>query len=489
MAKKIPSPDKSVLTDLYIDQNLSTRSIAKIYGVSVPTVCIWLKSNDIKIKDHAARNNTTLALNSTRLKIHNSEGAAKLESISWLKDQYIRKMRSLQDIGRETGNASGETTRAYVKKYKLDILRDRYRSFVLYKLAMYYTRNSKITFNKIVKTVKRNWINSNLIIDKVRELGLDVKAPNSYPRKIRNKSQLELNVAEWVSQYYPNMKSNFYLDRNSMTTRNSVDMYIEELSLIIEINGVFYHSIHNGFARNEHIKKKLAAKEQGFDLIYLWEDDIMNNPEIIQSMLLHRFNLSQRIYARKCKLRLLDKDIKKDFLNNNHLQGDVRSTAALGLYYNDILMCCMSLIKINDTLYELNRFCNLLNHSVVGGFSKILNYFRKSNPSIDIISYSHNDWSNGEIYNNNGFTKIRVNPPSYTYYNSRINGIVREHRTAYNKKNIVKKFNLPKEFHEKYTETELIDIVNKTMKTPFIHKIYDCGTTTWIKKAGINPGF
>lgn len=66
---------------------------------------------------------------------------------------------------------------------------------------------------------------------------------------------------------------------------------------------------------------------------------------------------------------------KTKFLNENHIQGMVGSSVNIGLYYNNELVSLMTFgkkrlalgnKKSNNDEYELIRFCNKLNTSVVG---------------------------------------------------------------------------------------------------------------------------
>ena len=71
------------------------------------------------------------------------------------------------------------------------------------------------------------------------------------------------------------------------------------------------------------------------------------------------------------------------FLDENHIQGKVGSNINLGLYYDGVLVSLMTFSgvrdvlggNINDDSYELIRFCNKLNTNVIGGASKLFNYF------------------------------------------------------------------------------------------------------------------
>jgi hypothetical protein len=60
----------------------------------------------------------------------------------------------------------------------------------------------------------------------------------------------------------------------------------------------------------------------------------------------------------------------------------------------------------NDNCYELLRFCNKLNTSIIGGASKLFKYFINKYKPKEIISYASCSISNGKIYNILGFKYI-----------------------------------------------------------------------------------
>ena len=140
----------------------------------------------------------------------------------------------------------------------------------------------------------------------------------------------------------------------------------------------------------------------------------------------------------------------------------------IGLYYKGDLVSIMTFGKkrrplcytsTNNDEYELLRFCNKLNHVVVGGASKLLNYFIKNYNPKEIISYADIRWSDGNLYEKLGFTKIKQTTPNYFYILNRR----RVHRYKFRKDILVNEG-----FDEKLTENEI-------MEQRGIYKIYDCG--------------
>ena len=110
--------------------------------------------------------------------------------------------------------------------------------------------------------------------------------------------------------------------------------------------------------------------------------------------------------------------------------------------------------RMLDNEWNLNRFCNKLDTNVVGGASRLLNYFIKNNNPTRIISYADKDWSQGDLYYKLGFSNINESKEDYKYI---VNG-KRVHKSRYSKSKL--KTNL----------SESLEMKNKGL-----YKIWDCG--------------
>jgi hypothetical protein len=248
----------------------------------------------------------------------------------------------------------------------------------------------------------------------------------------------------------------------------TTDIHIPSKNLSIEINGLYWHS-ELFKDKNYHLNKTLKCKEIGIDLIHIWEDDWKNKKEIIKSILLNRMGkTTNKIYSRKCDLRQInDNSILSTFLNENHVQGWSKSSVAYGLYYIDELVSVMSFgfrATNGKREYELIRFCNKRNTSVIGSANKLFKYFLLNNSDVEkVITYADISMFTGGVYEKMGFEFIRHSGANYWWV---VNGL-RRHRFTYNKQKLIKMG------HDRTkTEAEIMHSMGN-------FRIWGCGQERW----------
>lgn len=262
-----------------------------------------------------------------------------------------------------------------------------------------------------------------------------------------------------------------YQDEIIFNSRNiigrEIDIFLPKLKLALEFNGLYWHNELN-VSKNYHITKTDLAEENNIKLIQIYEDDWIYKQEIVKSRILNLLNKSLKIYARKCEIKEIDdNNLIREFLNANHLQGYINSKVKIGLFFNGELMSLMTFgnlrksmgLKSVDGSYEMLRFCNKLNYNIIGGASRLFNYFLKYYNPKEIISYADRSWSSGNIYEKLGFILQHKTKPNYSY----VIRNKRYYRFNYRKDKLVKEgFSLSKTEHEIMLERK-------------IYRIYDSG--------------
>lgn len=225
-------------------------------------------------------------------------------------------------------------------------------------------------------------------------------------------------------ELYDFVKSNtdFNIINNYRHNNNELDIYIPELNMGIEYNGIYWHSTLNK-DKLYHQTKRDYFKDLGINVMFVWEDDWVYNKELIKSMILHKLGNSTRIFARNTIVKSIDIKQAREFHNLNHLRKSTISSINYGLFYNDELMSCISIGKsrFNKNELELHRFSTKIGHTVVGGFSKMMKLFIVDNPNIkELISYADADFSDGNLYMKNGFEFINKTEPNFYLFKGNI---------------------------------------------------------------------
>ena len=272
-------------------------------------------------------------------------------------------------------------------------------------------------------------------------------------------SKLETNLISDIQKFYNGeIIRNKRFDNFDGNT-SEIDIYIPEFNIGIETNGLYWHSELYKDKLYHQNKVKLFNEKYNINLITLWEDDINNSYkyQIILSRIKDKLNcIENKIYARKCLIKIVDGKEAKQFLEQNHLQGYAPSSINIGLYYNNNLICITTFGKSRKSIsgnkegYELIRMCTLINTVVIGGFSKLIKYFVKNYNCKNLYSYSDLDWVkiNNNSYEKVGFKFIKITTPDYNWV---VNGI-RENRIKYMKSKL-KKFD---NYSDNKTEVEIM---------------------------------
>jgi hypothetical protein len=300
-----------------------------------------------------------------------------------------------------------------------------------------------------------------------------------------SRSKGEKEVENFIKTFY-----NDEIILNSRTILNNsqeIDIYFPELKIGIEYCGLYWHNQkHKG--KNYHKEKYNQSKIQNIRLIQIFEDEWIHKNNIVKDKIKHimGYNNGEKIYARKCTIKEINSNIKKEFLDLNHIQGNSASSINLGLFYRNQLVSVMTFSKrrvamsskkqmSNNRSYELARFASIKDKIIIGGFGKLINYFKTNYHNIadEIVTYADLRWSiESNIYEKIGFEKYNETQPNY-FYVSRNDGTKRIHRYNFRKQVIKEKF--PEIFDITKTEFEMMD------KTEY-YRIFDAGNLSYKMK-------
>lgn len=243
-------------------------------------------------------------------------------------------------------------------------------------------------------------------------------------------SKEEKDVLDYIKTICPDedIKENYKIFIDDK--KQEIDIFIPDKKLAIEYNGILWHSFGTSFpnnadeetkTKNKSLKKTTYCREKDIDLLHIncseWNNSTQR--DIWKSIISNKLGKSEKIFARKCKIKTVNQNDADLFLHNNHLQGTVNCSLHLGLFYCDKLISLMSFSKSRFNKkyeYELVRFCNKKFHTVIGGASKLFKEFLKTKNPKNIISYADKRYSNGNLYKQLNFNYLKDTTLGYFYF-------------------------------------------------------------------------
>lgn len=268
----------------------------------------------------------------------------------------------------------------------------------------------------------------------------------------------EQTLRDIISRYYSNEKTT--LKNLGGNSRQELDIFIPELKIAFEYNGLEWHQ-EKYRDSNYHLSKTLDCQKLGIRLIHIWSDDWHLMRSLMERKILALLGQERvRIYARKCKIVVPSSLEKRIFLDENHIKGDGSGSISYALKYLDEIVALITFRKTGLNKYDLNRYAT--SRSVVGGFSKLLEHFKRIYRSGYIYTYADLCWSTGNLYHQTGFKLTSISGPAFygIELGRRIN------RLKYTHPELRKRF--PELSKDGLSQFQIMDLAG-------IPRIWDCG--------------
>lgn len=240
-------------------------------------------------------------------------------------------------------------------------------------------------------------------------------------------SKPEQKILDYFIDNYPN--TNIIHNDRKQINPLEIDIYFPDHKVGVEVCGLYWHSeVSGGKERSYHYDKMIKCFEKDIRLITVFEDEVRDKFDIVMSRILQALNLtSERIFARKCDIKEINRSLSNEFFEKYHLQGKTQSTMSWGLFYNGELVQVCSVGKFvrkhtsGNNLIELKRFCSKNDVFVVGGFSKLFKQvaiYCKNNGYNGIKSYCDMRYANifNPVYERIGFNLINFTKYTPHYF-------------------------------------------------------------------------
>ncbi len=410
------------LKELFLEQNLTVKEIAKNYNLGTATINRLLKKYSIRKSEDQRRE----AISNTKQN--------KTEEEKALYSKHISEARKGKGLGVAPWNKG--------------------------------TKGLQIPWNKGISTIGRPRTADSL--EKARQTCLEKYGVEwaCQRQEARLKGQNSAANIEFENLLVAN---NVEYEREFPISSFSYDFKVN--NYLIEIDPYATHNSTWGIRNNPpkssnyHKQKSTLAAENNFHCVHIFDWD--ESQKII-----HMLMSKEQVGARNCEVREVSKEEAKEFINSYHLQNYAKDSIRLGLYYEGKLVSIMTFGKPRYNKkyeYEIVRYCSSMN--VTGGSEKLFSYFMKTYTPTSVVSYCDTSKFSGSTYLKLGFTLLRHSRPSRHWYHPKTH----QHFTD----NLVRQRGVDQLLGTSYgkgTSNEAL-----LLEHGFV-EIYDCGQATYVWK-------
>jgi len=433
------STEQETLEWLYIEKNLSRKNLCEIFNVPMHVIKKKLKKYGVQKPAFEYHPN--------------------LKNKDWMYEQFVINYRTIDSISKELGHTH-DVIMSWIKKHdinrkvkrnidsrvndykflhneivnlktnqndlceKLNVSISTLRRYLekhgLTRKQLYNSGPYKKLYDIDWLTEKRKTMTCFQIAD---ELGLVETTVSKVCRDFKILEKPPSGASSYeneICDYLTSQNINFERRNRSILEGKEIDIFVPDHNLAIEINGNYWHSNSKLNNKLYHQEKTLYCLNKNVRLFHIWEHDYLQKKNIIIDKIDSFCKINRKkIRASKCVIKTIDSQTYSNFLDNNHIQGSIRSSIKYALLHDGEIVAVMGLGKSRynkNYQYEMLRFCTKQGCQVYGAASKLWNRFLSDYNNPETISYCDLDYGNGKMYDKLEFSKIRISKPNYFYF-------------------------------------------------------------------------
>lgn len=204
----------------------------------------------------------------------------------------------------------------------------------------------------------------------------------------------------------------------------SYDLHMRKTNIFLEIDPSYTHNCignHYGMVRDQfyHLERTKWAEQHGFRCIHIFDWDDLDK-------ILNIFTPKEIIYARKCEIKEISKDQAYEFEELYDIKGKGKNQEIyIGLFYENELIEVITFgtpKQPEKYQWELMTVCSKWNVRILGGASKLFQYFIKNYNPESIITYCDISKFTGDVFEKLGMNFTETIPPQkiWSYRNKYI---------------------------------------------------------------------
>ena len=199
-----------------------------------------------------------------------------------------------------------------------------------------------------------------------------------------------------------------------------LDIVILSKKLAIEFDGLFWHSEQQGKNKYYHLYKTEECEKRGIQLIHIFEDEWLYKQDIVKSYIKGLLGIYKRMYKiSDYTIKEVQSNIAYSFLNENHIDGAIKSKTNIGAFVCEELIAVMTVKNLQNGEYLITRFSKKIGIGIEDCFGRMLKFFEETyNPKMVKCSLDRR-WHTEKDLNGCGFRLVEKAPPKFDWTDSK----------------------------------------------------------------------
>ena len=293
----------------------------------------------------------------------------------------------------------------------------------------------KISGEALTKLSDKKWLQEEYVnkqrtgLDIAIELNVDTTTVKAYLLKGGFTVRKRSNYSIYENQIGAYLKSigieHVQGDVGSLGDRRELDILVSSHNVAFELNGLYWHSYHPSvknttIASDKHYKKTFDAATNGIKLFQFTDREWLVKTDVVKSIMAVALGKHARtINSTDCVVSDVDQcdvDVKSFIIKNSlNVSYDDDVTYKVAHYNNEVVMI-FGYVLASDNEAKLKSVVTILDTKINDKLQLIMNYIYTTNPLTTTITTVcdlaiHDD----SDYNDAGFVKDAVFPPSYVW--------------------------------------------------------------------------
>jgi hypothetical protein len=226
------------------------------------------KTKETKKLKYSDKNyNNREKANNTCIKKYGVENVSQSENIK------IKKCETTMKNYNSDNYSKSET----YKMNRIDILKEKYKDINILEVC-----DDKLTLD--CDCNKHHIYNIDVTILRNRIIYKTVLCTICNPISSYSNSGYEINLQNFIKENY---NGKILFNSRNVIKPLELDIYLPDLKLAFEFNGLYWHSEANK-ENNYHLNKTEECESQGTQLIHIYEDDWLYKQDIVKSIILNK---------------------------------------------------------------------------------------------------------------------------------------------------------------------------------------------------------